>query len=262
MDQEITLKELKYLNKVFESFSNTLYPKDFKIVLIGLHQHMKFTSFETSEQSLEVMEQYEGIAIYLMSLLTNVRSLKFIEYIQDFKSEGLTIAGMIFYKLIEGNFIKDLNLKKMYLFYSSVCYSLANNFEKSFVIAEKLLNFILSLDLLQFEGDFWTYITLTLQKNFSKIYSMRVFPKIKGINKYYFNTDYFNTDYFFSNFVCALIENNNCLIFGKEQEEGIFSELKEYALEMGKLDYLMITSLMCEVIDNFIIFRRFYERKN
>lgn len=261
MDQEITLKELKYLNKIFEGITtNALYPIHLnfsKKILVHLHQRMELTLFETSEQSSEVMEQYEGIAIFLISLLTNVKSMRFKEYIKDFKSEGLTIAGMIFYKLVEGNFIKDLTLKKKYLFYSSVCYSLANNFEKSFVIAEKLLNFILSLDLLQFEGDFWTYITLTLQKNFSKIYSMRVFPKIKGINKYYFNTDYF-----FSNFVCALIENNNCLIFGKEQEEGIFSELKEYALEMGKLDYLMITSLMCEVIDNFIIFRRFYERKN
>ena len=144
MDKLVELDRLyTILKDVIENKNDV---EEIRKIIIQLHFSIQEIKLRKEiSQGIE-FDTLEKIAIYLLSVLTNITSIQMQEYILYFYNDGLNIAGLIF-ELFSEYDEQDVYQIHKYLFYCTVCYSLADKEASSAVIAKKMLSNLLNNNL-------------------------------------------------------------------------------------------------------------------
>lgn len=212
-------------------------------IIVQLHfsvQEIKLR--KTISQDLEI-DTLEKIAIYLLSVLTNITSVQMQEYVSNFYNDGLNIAGLIFELFSE---IEEQNAyqKHKYLFYCSVCYSLADKEASSAVMAGKMHSNLINNHLYEKSEtaqNCWVSICRTLNRNFKTIYKSRYIIKTKGNVPY--KNHWEHLDSILTMNACCFVDGLPC--------DPLFENLniiKEFLLKKDLVDDLFIISLLFDVL--------------
>lgn len=241
------MENLINLNKLYlvlkDIIKNRKDVEEIREIIIQLHfsiQEIKLNQVSSQVIELEILEK---IAMYLLTVLTNITSTQMKEYTRHFYIEGLNIAGLIF-ELLSEFCEQDPYQKHMYLFYCSVCYSLSEKEASSAVIGNKMfLN--LKHNSLYKESECihnsWISICKTLSRSFKYLYKKRKDIRIGTDNAY--RNHWGHLDY-------VLTMNACCFVDGLTWEP-IFKELdkiKNYVLRKDNIDDLFIISLLFDVL--------------
>lgn len=212
-------------------------------IIIQLHfsvQEIKLR--KTISQDLEV-ETLEKIAMYLLSVLTNITSVQMQEYVSHFYNDGLNIAGLIF-ELFSEIAEESAYQKHKYFFYCSVCYSLADKEASSAVIAGKMLSNLINNNLFKNSmsvKNCWISICRTLSRNFKTIYKNRYI--INATDNTSFKNHWEHLD--------SILTMNACCFVDGLPSDSLFENLnyiKEFLLEKDLVDALFIISLLFDVL--------------
>ena len=241
MDKLVELDRLyTILKDVIENKNDV---EEIRKIIIQLHFSIQEIKLRKEiSQGIE-FDTLEKIAIYLLSVLTNITSIQMQEYILHFYNDGLNIAGLIF-ELFSEYDEQDVYQIHKYLFYCTVCYSLADKEASSAVIAKKMLSNLLNNNLFkeyESEQECWVSICRTLCRDFKTIYKKRYTIKTKNNVPYRNHWEHLDD----------LLTMNACCFVDGLSSDLLFKNLniiKKFLLEKDYIDDLYIVSLLFDIL--------------
>lgn len=237
MDNLISLENLySSLKDIVETQGELEEIRDIIAKLHFIIQNNKLSSIREMDIDIEPLER---IATYLLSVLTNVSSIKMKEYISSFYTDGLNIAGLIFELLSDLDTIEPIN-KHYYLFNCSISYSLAGKEASSAVIGKKILvnikNYNLFIQDVRYR-ECWILIGKTFSREFKWIYRLKSRKFDDHVN-------------IWERLSFILLTNAVALVDGNDPVK-IFdgmNSIKDDLLEADNIEDLLIISLLYEML--------------